>query len=822
MKRTAIWKSKVSLVLGSVMLASLFTLVSCGKGESVQEKGGTASAPSKGRSSQMGAEKKQHWTCSMHPQVDEDGPGKCPYCGMDLIPVASGKGGVLTLTKEAAALAEVEVTKVKRRPLNASILVTGKVVEDETRVHSVTAWVSGRIDRLFVDFTGTRVSVGDHIAELYSPQMISAQEEYLEARKALSEMAASKSPLMLDTTRASVRAARDKLRLLGLDEMQIKEIETSGKAKDHITIRAPHGGIVTKKRVQLGTYVKTGQELYEVVDLTQVWVELLAFERDLPLLKFGQKVEVRVDAIPGKVFEGRISLLDPEIDPRTRTLPLRVVLENKDLRIRPGMFARASVKVPLDAEGNPRTKDFSNAWICPMHPEVVRKEKGNCPKCGMPLVKGSTLGLHGQGVLQDPLAVPESAVLFTGRRSIVWVALAGDKPQYMPREIILGPRGEGYYVVLSGLMEGERVVTEGAFKIDSEAQIKSRPSAPIPSMMSPGGLQKAKEPKTSKQASKIPNLKTVNSADLAKILKFYLRAQDLLAKSNKEAAREALTEGFVDVNAPAFEGLRKKLMEDKSDRGLLEVFRDLGTALFTRKEKLAGIQEKLVWAFCPMAFDGDGANWLQVGKKIQNPYYGTEMLSCGEVVETLVPGKSSPKKKQGNAGNRSKGKPRGKNKAKKERKPASRPAPKKVGTTKSPNPVQPKALTVAQILPAYLKIQKALSEDRIADAAKGLFALSKKDRKGVLVGISPEKGADSVRKCFNALGRYLLKHKAMLRGKAKGLVVAHCPMAFDGKGADWLQLGKEIRNPYYGSSMLACGSVVEDLSKPADKKGGGK
>ena len=842
--------------LAGIWALGLLLLAACGgKSEGAKEKPGARSASSQPSKKQQ---KVQHWTCSMHPQVDEDGPGKCPYCGMDLIPMTGGGGGgVLTLTKEAAALAQVKTEEVRRRPLLASVELTGKIVEDETRVHSVTAWVAGRIDRLYVDFTGTRVSVGDHVAELYSPEMISAQEEYLEARQALEEMKASQSPQMLKTSQASVQAARDKLLLLGLDENQLQEVERTGKAKDHITIRAPHGGIVTKKNVRLGMYVKTGQELFEVVDLDQVWVELLAFESELPLLRFGQKVQVLVDALPGTFFEGRISLLDPEIDPRTRTLPLRVVLENKNQRMRPGMFARATVKVPLDALGNPRTGDFSKMWVCPMHPEVVRKEKGECPKCGMALVRGESLGLVSHGTLQDPIAVPESAVLFTGRRSVVWVHVTGDEPKYIPKEIILGPRGDGYYVVLAGLMEGEHVVTDGAFKLDSEAQIKSRPSAPIPSMMAPQGMESPKEEKKAPKKISI-DLSGFSEKNLAKALEIYLEAHQAMAASGWGKARKTLLKGLEDLGAPALMRLKKDLLNDP--KTLKRVFQKLGAALFARKAELAGIKKDLVWAFCPMAFDNEGANWIQIGKEINNPYFGKAMLRCGEVVEVLKPSKQgvqplkqtrekAAKKARSKPGPRSKPSSRPASKQPTSKQPTSKqPAPKQPATrqpaskksapkkkvvkvdaaqtepkvgSQPKTPSQPKGLNPLDILADYLQIQKALSEDRIQDAAKGLMALSKRDKKGLLGGIAPGKGAEAVRRAFERLGKYLLKNKAALRGKKQGLVVAHCPMAF-GRGADWLQLGKKIRNPYYGSSMLGCGSVVEDLARPAAKKGGKK
>ena len=380
------------------------------------------------------------WTCSMHPQIKLPKAGKCPICFMDLIPVDSGDddgGGVreLSVSENAAKLMEIETVPVQRRFVSAEVRMVGKIDYDETRVSHITAWVPGRLDRLFVDYTGIHVKKGDHMVYLYSPELLSAQEELLQAIGAAKSLERSDVSIVRETTDATVNAVREKLGLWGLAPEQITEIEERGTADNHLTIYAPAGGIVVHKNAQEGMYVETGSRIYTIADLSQVWVNLDAYESDLAGLREGMEVAFTSEAYPGETFSGTISFIHPVLDESTRTVKVRVSVPNEGGRLKPGMFVRAIVRA--DAVGGEET----------------------------------------------PLVIPASAPLLTGKRAIVYVEIPGkEKPTFEGREIVLGPRAGDYYLVKEGLTEGERVVTRGGFKIDAELQIRARPS-----MMSPGG-----------------------------------------------------------------------------------------------------------------------------------------------------------------------------------------------------------------------------------------------------------------------------------------------------------------------------------------------
>jgi len=427
------------------------------------------------------------WTCSMHPEVRLPKPGICPKCPMALIPVTSSAGDVgerqISFSEAAIKLMEIETTAVERRFVTAEIRMAGKVDYDETRVKHITAWVRGRIDRLYVDFTGITVSKGDHMVELYSPDLISAQAELLQAVKAVRNIKETSSELITVSISATLDASREKLRLLGLMKEQIEGIEKTGKPVDHITIYAPMGGIVIHKNATEGMYVDTGTLIYTVADLSRLWVKLDAYESDLPWIRYGQEVEFTTEAYPGEVFKGQISFIEPVLNTKTRTVKLRVNVDNTLEKLKPEMFVRAVVRSEVAGGGKVMAAEMAGKWICPMHPAVVKTEAGGCDICGMDLVTTESLGYVVGAPNEAPLIIPATAALVTGTRAVVYVQVPGaEKPTYEGREIVLGARAGDYYIVKSGLAEGEIVVSNGNFKIDSALQIQAKPS-----MMNPEG-----------------------------------------------------------------------------------------------------------------------------------------------------------------------------------------------------------------------------------------------------------------------------------------------------------------------------------------------
>ncbi len=421
------------------------------------------------------------WTCSMHPQIKLPEPGLCPICNMPLIPLESGGDELgereISVSPYAAKLMELETTEVVRDYAEAEIRMVGKVDYDETKVSYISAWVPGRIDRLFVDYTGIPVKKGEHLAELYSPELLTAQQELLQAIESLENLKDSQSTLLRETARQTIDAAREKLRLWGFTAKQIKSIEERGTPSDHMTIYSPASGIVIQKNAQEGMYVQTGTRIYTVADLTKVWILLDAYESDLNMLCYGSAVEFTTEANPGETFEGTITFIDPIIDSATRTAKVRVIADNSDGRIKPGMFVRAVARPKVAADGHVMNPGLAGKWISPMHPEIIKDEPGTCDVCGMPLVTAESLGYVNETQENAPLLIPVTAALKTGKRAVVYIEKPdSEKPTYEGREVQLGVRLGEFYVVKNGLAEGERVVTRGNFKLDAELQIQAKPS----------------------------------------------------------------------------------------------------------------------------------------------------------------------------------------------------------------------------------------------------------------------------------------------------------------------------------------------------------
>jgi Cu(I)/Ag(I) efflux system membrane fusion protein len=445
----------------------------------------------------------QIWTCSMHPQIRQDHPGRCPICGMDLVPAASGAPGAagVTLSESAQRVASIEVAAVARRPLEHELRTVGRIDFAEPLLAYLTARVAARIERVYADFTGTAVAQGDHLVDIYSPELVVAQQELLFGGP-------------------NAEAAREKLRLLGVTDKQLADIEAEGTPRSVLTLHAPIGGTVIEKSVREQMYVQVGDPLYTIADLSTVWLFADIYEFELPWVAVGQAVEVTIEGAPGESFGGTVAFVEPVVREATRTVRVRVNLPNPEGRLRPGMFAHATIRAALAPDGRRAPSPLAGRWICPMHPDVAQGEPGTCPLCGMDLqlVAGEVARADGGGLtapvtagrwtcpmhpdvvrdapgecpkcgmtlvpLEPPaaeaalLAVPATAVLDSGLRQVVWVER--EPGRYEAAEVQLGPRAGDWYPVLVGLQEGERVVVHGNFLLDSQAQIEGRPSLLFP------------------------------------------------------------------------------------------------------------------------------------------------------------------------------------------------------------------------------------------------------------------------------------------------------------------------------------------------------
>jgi membrane fusion protein, copper/silver efflux system len=561
------------------------------------------------------------WTCSMHPQIRQPGPGNCPICGMALIPVEPGGNEgprTLTMSESSRALADIQTTLVTRQYPEAIIRLVGKLDYDETRVKSLTARFPARIDELYVNFTGIEVGVGEHLARVYSPELLSAQRELLTAYASNPQSSITK-------------AATEKLRLWDLLPDQVDEILKSGEARDSFELRAPVGGVVAAKNVKEGDYLKTGDPLFKIVDLSQLWLNFDAYESDLLWLRYAQEVSFTVEAFPGETFHGKIAFIDPEVNRETRTVSVRVNVSNTGKRLKPGMFARGEIKARMADGGKVFAPELAGKWICPMHPEIIKDEKGQCDVCGMNLVSAEELGYVEPIEDLAPIVIPTSSVLRTGKRAVVYIEKPdAERPTYEGREIVLGPRAGDYFTVSTGIEEGERIVTQGAFKIDSSLQILAKPS--MMSMETGQG--------TSGEGQGAAAVETVHlePALAEKLIPNYLELQKALARDELETAKTSLM-AMMEITGhqgPVATVLHAMLDAKDLDSLRRPNFEILSNALIQAvKEKPDAFKTPLYQVNCFMAYPNRGADWLQTTEVLENPYFGTSMQSCGTIKATF-------------------------------------------------------------------------------------------------------------------------------------------------------------------------------------------
>ncbi len=585
------------LLLGFAIGAATVALRSCA--------GGSEPAPADHADHAAPAGQGTLWTCSMHPQIRASEPGTCPICGMDLIVASSSDeaGGSshadrIVLSERARALAKLRTSPVRRRVgATAKLRLLGRFEPNETTRKTVTAWTGGRIDRLHVNVTGQRVEAGQVIATLYSPEVFVAHQDLLVGKRQMARM--KDSP---ETTRqaagAALEAARERLRLLGVPDGEIARMETRDRPTRAVDIRTPYSGTVIERLATEGAYVSTGTPLYRVAKLGTLWLQLDAYERDLSQLSVGQNVRVLVEAFPGEEFDGKVTFIDPTLDARRRTAQIRVQVVNQKGRLRPGMFAEATV----DARD--------------------------------PAAEAS------------PLVIPATAPLFTGRRALVYVELAADdRVAYEPRTVRLGPRLGDVYPVVAGLSEGDRVVTRGAFALDADLQIRGGPS-----MMTRGDDRSRGAPEEG-----IP-LSAEQRSALSPVVTAYLAVQvaladDDLPRTKRAAADLARATEHVQLERPeaahaawselskALGGHAQHLAAATDLPGARQGFEPLSEALIELLARFGNpLDEQLRLAFCPMASGSQGALWIQRSADIDNSYFGASMLTCGEVRAQVAPG----------------------------------------------------------------------------------------------------------------------------------------------------------------------------------------
>lgn len=369
------------------------------------------------------------YTCPMHPSVISDKPGSCPICGMTLVRKhnhskeekidVSTDLSEISLSPSQQVMSNISTEIVKRKNIETEINAIGKVTLDETKNAQISAWIAGRINKLYVNFTGAKVVKGQKMFDIYSPDLASAQQEYIQAYEAYLSLKKSELKEISDSATSMLNASKKRLLLLGIKEEQLKQLEKTRKADFSIPVYSPASGIITKKNVQEGQYVNMGDLVFELSDLSNLWVESNIYESDLINIKKNQMVEIFTETYQNEIFKGHIEFIKPMLDPNTKTATIRISLANKNNKLKPEMTVNTKIK--------------------------------------------SSLG--------NSLVVPKSAVILSGKKAIVWVE---KKPKiYIPKEVKLGKSNNEFFPVISGLSENEKIVTSGGFLLDSESQIKS-------------------------------------------------------------------------------------------------------------------------------------------------------------------------------------------------------------------------------------------------------------------------------------------------------------------------------------------------------------
>ncbi|QDU51740.1 efflux RND transporter periplasmic adaptor subunit [Gimesia panareensis] len=594
------------------------------------------------------------YTCPMHPQIRQPKPGRCPICGMKLVPAAKTGASLneMSITIEPAQrrLANIQTAVAKLQPVHSTIETIGSIEIDESRQATIAAYIDGRIEKLFADYTGIEVEKGDHLAIVYSPELYSAQVELLEARNALKKMTSGALAVVRETQEKLVENSRQKLVELGMSDEQIEELISTGKAQSRLTIFAPMGGTVTEKLAEEGKYIKAGEPIYRIANLTTVWLMLELYPEDAARIRFGQQVDAELQSLPGKTLKGRVVFIDPTVNPQRRTVGVRVEFKNEQGQLRPGDYAKAQITVPIGPQGTVYDAELAGKWISPMHPQVIRDQPGKCPICGMNLVPTSRYGFSDHPIAQrKALTVPRSAVLMAGDQSVVYVET--EPGRFELRNVKLGPLLGETAVILEGVKAGEKVATSGNFLIDSQMQLSGKPSLIDPHKFKPAKKTEPKKGPLKFDSIRIEKLSGENGQLLEKLYAAYFAIQKQFAADKKISESQATTLQKLASQLAQDSGLSPTVKQELqqiadnaahlhhlSIKEARQKFKPISHAVVTLATQVRGGEAKQSFQhfYCPMVPQG-GGDWLQPDLKLVNPYFGSQMLSCGELVETFAP-----------------------------------------------------------------------------------------------------------------------------------------------------------------------------------------
>src|SRR5690625_253386 len=540
------------------------------------------------------------WTCSMHPQIQSPDPGICPICEMDLTPMTSDSGNdpfTLTMTENAIRLANIQTTVIGSGQTEVSSddawRIHGKILPDERNVYSQTLRIEGRIEALHVTYEGMSVSEGSTVAKMYSPEIVAAQRELLEAKK------------MANTQPELLEAARRKLKYLKISPEFIQKVEESGEVIETFPLQAGRSGFVINKKVEPGDHVSSGQVLFDIYNLSSVWAVFDIYEKDIGKIREGEWIEFSAPGIPGQSFRTRIEFISPLLNQESRTIRVRGQVNNQNRLLKPEMLIQGQL--------------------------TTGRSGGN-----------------------DRLLIPKTAVLWTGRESVAYVQdTTMDIPTFAFREITLGSESGPHYVVLDGLNAGDRVVTHGVFAVDAAAQLNNQRSM----MNRLIGEDAAEEEQDAweKIEQVDPDIVTEGARkDLNQILEAYIALKDELIEGDHDKVLAALThlqsvsdqissrndmDEYNDTWNEHVKNVKSHLDLTAQKDGVEEwrtAFSPLSQVMIYWILEFGNPGEQEVFVqHCPMANDDEGGDWLSYDPKIRNPYFGDAMMACGITKETL-------------------------------------------------------------------------------------------------------------------------------------------------------------------------------------------
>ncbi len=527
----------------------------------------------------------QHWTCGMHPWVILPQQGDCPICHMALVPLDPSRfTGEVTIAPHITQRIGVRTTQAAMTSLTRHIQTTGSITYDESSQAQVTLKYSGWIENLHVGTTGQPVKKGDPLLEIYAPAVYVAQEEYLTVWRNLQRAGGSTQDNTL------LESARRRLIFLDVTPEQIRALEQRGQSEKTLTVYSPVDGVVMDRNVTLGAAVESGQLLYRIVDLSRVWVQAAVYEQHLPWVKEGMAATMTLPYLPGETFEGRFEYLYPYLDETTRQGKARLVFDNPQGKLRPGMFASVKLHVTLPEEA---------------------------------------------------LAVPRTAVLDTGERQVLFVSLG--QGHFEPRQVKTGLTSHnGLLQILDGVTAGEEVVTTGQFLLDTEANTRLA----LAQMLAP------QSDAEKKQQSLMPLSATV-AGKLNAIIDHYLAMSEQLATSKQDITSQAaaIAQAARELEKETMPGQPHFWHEHTQVRDIQKhaealtksnelaatrlIFRELSEATLSLL-KATGVpegREKPVEQLdCSMYLEGqaekEGGSWIAVIKEVRNPYFGAMMLRC--------------------------------------------------------------------------------------------------------------------------------------------------------------------------------------------------